>query len=54
MDRIGIVTGPHADDLAPLDAQFHVVVRLARNFTGVTLDAAIEVEIESNLYPHSL
>jgi hypothetical protein len=54
MDQVGIVAGPHTDDLAPLDAQFDVVVRLARNFTGVTLDTAIQVEVKSILLSHSL
>jgi hypothetical protein len=43
MDQVGVVTGPHTDDLAPRNSQFDVVVRLARNLTGVTLNATIHV-----------
>lgn len=54
MDQVGIVASPHTDDLAPFGAQFDVVVRLARNFTGVTLNATIQIEVESKLFSHSL
>jgi hypothetical protein len=54
MDQVGVVTGPHTDDLAPFDAQFDVVVRLARNLTSVTLNATIQVEVESKLFSHPL
>ena len=54
MDQVGIVTGPQPDNWAPRDARFDVVVRLTRNFTGVTLNATIQVEVESKLFSHSL
>jgi hypothetical protein len=54
MDQVGIVSGPHSDDVAPGDSQFDVVVRLARQFTGMTLDATIYVEVESKLFSHPL
>ena len=43
IDQVWLLADPHTDDLAPLDAQFDSVVCLARNFTGVTLDTAIQV-----------
>jgi hypothetical protein len=52
--QVGILAGPHAGDSAPCDSQFEVIVRLARNFTGVTLNATIQVEVEPKLFSHSL
>jgi hypothetical protein len=54
MDQAGVATGPHADDSTPRDSQFDILVRLARNFTGVTLNATIYVEVESKLLSHPL
>jgi hypothetical protein len=54
VDQIRILTNPHADDPAPLDAQFNLVVRLARDLTGVTLDTAIQVDVKPKLLAHSL
>jgi hypothetical protein len=52
--QVGILAGPHAGDSAPCDSQFEVIVRLARDFTGVTLDTAIQIQVESKLFSHSL
>jgi hypothetical protein len=54
IDQVGILAGPHADDLAPLNSQFDFVVRFARHFTGVTLDTTIQVKVKPNLFSHSL
>jgi hypothetical protein len=47
MDQVGVLTGPHTDDLAQLATETDTLMRLADDLTSMTLHASIDVKVKT-------